>query len=133
MKQAKDYNWSDKCILIAEDSEPSVLYFRAALKNTKARLLFAQNGLEAIRLFRKNPHIDLVLMDLDMPILNGLDAAKQIRKHKAEAIIIAQTAHVYPGDFKDSQDAGCDEFMPKPIPLELLYTTIERYLKSGER
>ncbi len=128
MKKARDYDWSGKIVLIAEDSEPSIMYFRAALKHTGLRLLFASNGRDAVEIFQKNPDIHLVLMDLDMPVMNGLEASDRILKINKDVPIIAQTAHVYPGDLDDSHDAGCLEFMPKPIPLEILYTTLDRYL-----
>lgn len=123
------YNWIGKTILIAEDAETSVKYFQAALRRTGTRILWARNGLEAFE-FVKNTEVNLVLMDLDMPVMNGLVSARLIKEHSPNLPIIAQSAHVQIGDHQASLDVGCDAYITKPISLEFLLTTISRFLEK---
>lgn len=123
------YNWIGKTILIAEDAETSVKYFQAALRRTGTRILWARNGLEAFE-FVKNTDVNLVLMDLDMPVMNGLVSARLIKEHSPNLPIIAQSAHVQIGDHQASLDVGCDAYITKPISLEFLLTTISRFLEK---
>jgi len=120
------YNWENKVILIVEDTLTSNLYFEAALAPTKAKLLSAKTSDEAIEIV-KNNHIDLVLMDLKLPIGNGYEATKEIKKYKKEIPIIVQTAYVLSNERDKSFEAGCDEFIAKPVNLNLLLSTIETY------
>ncbi|MEJ5302826.1 MAG: response regulator [Bacteroidales bacterium] len=124
----KEYNWTGKVILIAEDSETSRHYFSAALRRTGATLIWARTGIEAIESVRNNPP-DLVFMDLDLPVMNGIMASKLIHEEFPALPIIAQTAHIQSGDAKDSLAAGCSEFMTKPISLDFLLQTLDKYLQ----
>jgi CheY-like chemotaxis protein len=123
------YNWTGKTILIAEDAETSVKYFQAALRRTGTKILWARNGLEAFE-FVKNTEVSLVLMDLDMPVMNGLVSARLIKEHSPNLPIIAQSAHVQIGDHQASIEVGCDAYITKPISLEFLLTTISRFLEK---
>ena len=85
-------------ILIVEDDEISDLLLSIWLKEISREILHAKNGLEAIEICRNNPDIDLLLMDIRMPVMGGYEAAKQIRQFNKNIIIIAQTAHAFEGD-----------------------------------
>ncbi|MDO9512246.1 MAG: response regulator [Bacteroidales bacterium] len=122
-----NYNWEDKTIIIAEDIETSKQYFSAALRRTNIKILWARTGLEAIEINKQN-EIDLILMDLDLPVMNGLIAAKLIRETHPDLPIIAQTAHVQNTDNAESNNAGCNAFLTKPIALNVLLSTLARYL-----
>lgn len=118
-----------KTILIAEDEEVNFLYIEALLSNnSNFEILHAINGQIAIDLFKENMNIDLVLMDLKMPVLNGFEAALKIKAINPKIPIIALTAYSTAEDKKKSLDSGCDEFMSKPFEKEKFYLLLDKYL-----
>jgi CheY-like chemotaxis protein len=121
-------NWKDKIILIAEDEDANFLYLKAALAKTRATVLRAKNGREAIDLIRNHPEIDLVLMDIKMPVMNGIDATKLIRSFNGSLVVIAQTAYAEERDRKVYIDAGCNDLLTKPYTQSRLLKTISKYL-----
>jgi CheY-like chemotaxis protein len=123
-----NYSWPGKTILVVEDNETSNIYFEAALRKTQSRLLWAKNGLDAIDLVKNNPDIDLVLMDINMPKLDGIEATRIIKSQYPQIIVVVQTAFILSGEERMCQDAGCDEFITKPIRLKYLLDTINNYL-----
>lgn len=124
------YSWSGKTILIVEDNETSNIYFEAALRKTQAALAWAKNGLDAVEIVKNNINIDLILMDINMPKLDGIEATRIIKSLNPEIIIVVQTAFILSGEERLCQEAGCDEFITKPIRLKYLLDTINRYLAS---
>ena len=123
-----NYSWPGKTILVVEDNETSNIYFEAALRKTQSRLLWAKTGLDAIDLVKNNPNIDLVLMDINMPKLDGIEATRIIKSQYPQIIVVVQTAFILSGEERMCQDAGCDEFITKPIRLKYLLDTINNYL-----
>lgn len=121
-------NWKNKIILIAEDEDANFLYLKAALAKTRATVIRAKNGREAIDLVRSHPDIDLVLMDIKMPVMNGIDATKFIRSFNGSLVVIAQTAYAEECDRKVYIDAGCNDLLTKPFTQSRLLKTISRYL-----
>lgn len=126
MKKLK-YNWENKTILIAEDIETSNMFYKAALKNTKAKVIFVGNGKDAVEKCKKN-NIDIILMDIHMPKMNGFEATIEIRKNNTYTPIIMQTAYMLSGEEIKSYKIGCQGFLVKPIKYDLLLTTISKYL-----
>ncbi len=122
------YSWIGKTVLIVEDNETSNIYFEAALRKTKAKMIWAKNGLEAVELVKKSQPIDLILMDINMPKMDGIEATQIIKTLYPEIIIVVQTAFILSGEERLCQEAGCDEFITKPIRLKYLLDTINRYL-----
>jgi signal transduction histidine kinase/CheY-like chemotaxis protein len=120
-------------ILIAEDEAINYQYLYELLSSWQAKIIRAENGKEAVELCRKNPDLDLILMDIKMPILNGLEATRQIRYFRPEIPIIAQTAYAMVDDWKNAIEAGCNDYLTKPITEQSLYTIIAKYLKSGKK
>jgi CheY-like chemotaxis protein len=110
-----------KTILIAEDDNSSYVLLEGYLKSTKAKLLYAPNGLEAMTIFLTNQSIDLVLLDIKMPLLNGFDTAKEIRKVNKTIPIIAQTAYAMAEDKENAYAAGCNYYITKPISKQQLF------------
>ena len=90
----------------------------------------AVNGEEAVKLFLKNTDIKIVLMDIKMPIMNGLQATMEIRKHNKEVPVIAQTAYASSQDMQKAMEAGCTDFISKPVNKIELMSKINRVLKS---
>ncbi len=92
-------------------------------------LLWAHDGEEAIEMYRTN-HVDIILMDMRMPRLGGLATAEQIRKTDKETPIIALTAFAFESDREQTEKAGCNDFVPKPINAELLLSKIKKLLSA---
>ncbi|HRT79621.1 MAG TPA: response regulator [Bacteroidales bacterium] len=112
-------------ILIAEDDSISELYLKLIVKPISRKIQTCNNGRDAVEIVKKNPDIDLILMDIRMPELNGYEAVKEIRKFNKEVKIIAQTAFGYDKDRKKCLDAGCDSYISKPLNKNELLKLIE--------
>ncbi len=125
-----NYSWEGKTVLIVEDNETSNIYFEAALRKTKASLLWAKNGLEGVEMAKSHPDLDLILMDINMPKMDGIEATRIIKSIYPQMIIVVQTAFILSGEERMCQEAGCDEFITKPIRLKYLLDTINRYLAT---
>ena len=117
-------------ILIAEDDETVRLYFNELLKDKKCTLLFAEDGEKTVELYKKNTDIDIVLMDLRMPKLNGFEAIKQILEINPKAKIIAQTAYAMSDEKEKSLAFGCMAYLTKPIRKEELFKTIQKFISN---
>lgn len=117
-------------ILIAEDESTSDLLLTFTLDSIAREILHASNGKEAVRLLNENNDIDLILMDIRMPELDGYEATRQIRQFNKKVVIIAQTAYGYTNDKEQALIAGCNDYISKPINKELLLDKIARQLKS---
>ena len=116
-------------ILIAEDDENSEILLTAVVKKISHNLLHAVTGVEAVEACRNNPGIDLVLMDITMPDLNGYEATRQIRTFNKDVVIIAQTAYALAGDREKAMEAGCNDYISKPLNHGLLLGLIQKYFK----
>ena len=114
-------------ILIVEDDETSELFLRNAIKLFSKEILYARTGVKAVEGCRNNPDIDLILMDIKMPVMDGLEATRQIRQFNKEVIIIAQTAFGLTDDQKKAIAAGCNDYISKPIKKEQLLVLIQKY------
>ena len=121
-------NWSDKTILVAEDKKINFEIIKETLSETGAEVLWAKNGQEAIDFISNNHKIDLILMDIQMPVVNGYEATKEIKKINNLIPIIAQTAYAMPQDSVKCIDAGCDDYISKPISLDQFIIKISRFL-----
>ena len=126
------YSWKGKTVLVVEDNETSNIYFEAAMRKTNALLLWAKNGRQAIEIVRKTDKIDLILMDINMPEMDGIEATRIIKKEFPHIVIVVQTAFILSGEERMCQEAGCDEFITKPIRLKYLLDTINNYLTPSK-
>ncbi len=122
------YNWENKTILIAEDEEANFLYLKTALSRTGVKIIRAKNGREAVDRVKENEDIDLVLMDIKMPEMNGVDATKEIKALNRNIKVIAQTAYAMEEDRVLYFDAGCIDYLEKPIKRDLLLTVISKHI-----
>ncbi|MFT4900501.1 MAG: CheY-like chemotaxis protein, partial [Flavobacteriales bacterium] len=95
-------------------------------------ILHASNGFEAIEACRDNPDIDLILMDIKMPVMDGHQATKEIRKFNKDLIIIAQTAHAFEGDKEKAIASGCNDCLSKPVVTKELMALIESYFNENK-
>lgn len=113
-----------KTILIVEDDLSSRLYLNKVLENTGAALLNAFDGQEAIDITRQNSDIDLILMDIQLPLIDGYQASETIRTFRKDIVIIAQTAYGLHGDTERLVSSGFNDFIIKPIMPKLLFEKI---------
>jgi signal transduction histidine kinase len=117
-------------ILVAEDDETSEMLLDIELKIVGKEILKAKTGAETVELCRNNPDIDLVLMDIRMPEMSGYEATKQIRKFNKDVVIIAQTAYGLTGDREKAINAGCNDYIAKPIKKDELLALIEKCFRK---
>jgi CheY-like chemotaxis protein len=117
-------------ILIAEDDEVSAMLLTIILQEYHEEILRVKTGIEAVDICRINPDIDLILMDIQMPNLNGDDAARHIREFNKEVIIIAQTGLALTSEIKPLIEAGCNSYLSKPINKVKLLALIDVYFKK---
>ncbi len=122
-------NWENKTIVIAEDEQINYLFLKAVLKPTKANVIWTKTGRETIDIC-KSENVDMVLMDIKMPDLNGLEATVEIKKDFPDLPIVAQTAYAMEEDEEASLKAGCDDYISKPIRPENLLTIISKLFES---
>ncbi|MCD4794751.1 MAG: PAS domain S-box protein [Bacteroidales bacterium] len=118
-------------ILIAEDEEVNYFYLETLLidkSELTCKMLHAKNGQETVEICKDNSHIDLVLMDLKMPIMNGYEATKLIKEFRPNLPIIAQTAYSTTEEIDKAMSAGCNDFISKPISEEDFYEVINKYI-----
>ncbi|MCK9452515.1 MAG: PAS domain S-box protein [Bacteroidales bacterium] len=118
------------CILIAEDEDTNFFVLDLFLRKTfSAETIRAFNGLEAVKACQENPNISLVLMDIKMPVMDGIEATKQIKVFRPDLPIIAITAYALSGDEQKLLAAGCDDYIAKPVRKETLINKVSQYIK----
>lgn len=122
--------FTKKTILIAEDDYSNYELLLTYLQNVNLTIIHAINGEEAVRIFKENQSIDLVLMDIKMPIMNGLDACKLIKKIKPEIPVVGQSAFVMHEDKMAAIDAGMVQYLTKPIERSILLDVIKSLIHS---
>lgn len=118
----------DSCrmtILVAEDIQSNYLLLEKLLQS-RYNLIHALDGREAVEIV-KSEHVDLVLMDMKMPVKNGLDATAEIRAFDTSIPIVALTAHAFDSDKVAALDAGCNEYLVKPLDKVKLMNVLEKY------
>ena len=126
--QHADKILSDLVILIAEDDDTSYEYLVRIFKRYRVKTLRASTGNEVVNLVNSNPEIGLILMDIKMPVMNGLDATRIIKQHRPRLPVIAQTAYAQAHDSRYAFEAGCDDYIAKPINQDHLLTKIKDLL-----
>jgi CheY-like chemotaxis protein len=118
-------------ILIAEDDESSAMLQKEIVGNFSRDILLVMTGIEAIAACHSNPDIDLILMDLKMPVMDGYEATRQIRLFNKEVIIIAQTAYAFSSSKEKAIAAGCNEYISKPINKALMIELIKKNINKS--
>jgi len=124
-------DWSSKKCLLVDDNKDVLIYLNRILTDTGVGILTARSGFEAIEIIKSNPDIDVVLLDMQMPEMNGIEATKEIRKIRKDIPIIAQTAFIFEDDKDIILEAGCDACLIKPIRREHLLTVMLSFVKSN--
>ena len=121
-------NTQNMTLLIVEDDETSYYFLETILKNQFRKIYYARSGKEAIEITKNHPDLNLILMDIKIPEMDGYEATRRIRKFNKKVIIIAQTAFALAGDKEKALEAGCDGYISKPIKKEKLIRMIEKLL-----
>ena len=117
-------------ILITEDDETTEKLIAIQIKKYSKEVLIARNGLDAVQICRNNPDLDLILMDIKMPVMNGYEATKQIREFNKKVIIVAQTAYALLGDKEKSIETGFNDFIFKPFKNVTFADLMEKHFKN---
>ncbi|WP_016776727.1 response regulator [Anaerophaga thermohalophila] len=115
-------------ILLAEDDKLSITYITTVLTSEGFDVIHAANGDDAVRIVREMPDLSLVLMDIKMPDKSGIEATLEIRKFNKSIPVIAQTAFALAGDREKLLEAGCTDYISKPISRKDLVALINKYL-----
>ena len=118
-------------ILIAEDDNISFIYLSTLLSKLGHEIIHAKNGREAIDICKSQKDIDIILMDIKMPEIDGLEATMEIRKFNKTIQIIAQSAYIFEDDFINSKKVGCNNFLTKPVDKKELIQLINKYIESN--
>jgi PAS domain S-box-containing protein len=126
-----NYYWPNKKILIVEDEETNFQFLQVAFRRKGVQLKRAKNGKEAVDLFKRGEEVDLVLMDLKMPVMGGKEATKQIREINSKIPIIAQTAYVFENELGDLWEQGFSNYIAKPIKRLKMFKMIDDYFKQA--
>ncbi|MGZ0016749.1 PAS domain S-box protein [Yeosuana sp. AK3] len=127
--KTKEVVLKDKLILIVEDDPSNFEYFKHFFERYDIQYIWAKNGEMAVNYCKEHPDIDLVLMDINLPILNGYEASKQIKKLYPDLLIVAQSAYVYDYDYDKNKlmEAGIKDYLIKPITVEILLEALKSY------
>lgn len=118
-------------ILVAEDEDGSFRTIERILNGAGAVSMRAINGLQAVEIALERNDIALILMDIKMPLMNGIEATRRIKEIKPDIKVIATSAFAMPGDRKIYLDSGCDDFIQKPLSADKLIGIIVKHLNSA--
>ena len=124
-------DWSMRKCLLVDDNKDVLLYLNRILLDTGITILKARSGIDAIEIIKNNSDLDVVLLDMQMPEMNGIEAAREIRKIRNNLPIIAQTAFVFEDEKDIILEAGCDACLLKPIRKDHLITVMTSFIKSS--
>jgi len=117
-------------ILIAEDDEVTEKFLSIAVQKFGKEIIKVKTGIDAVEVCCNNPDIDLVLMDIKMPEMDGYEAIRQIRLFNPNIVIIAQTAFILNFDSENAMSAGCNDYITKPYSELELYSLIEKWFNA---
>ncbi|MFN8254260.1 MAG: response regulator [Bacteroidales bacterium] len=123
-----EYSWPNKKILIAEDSEMNFILLKKNLENSGAAIIWARDGLEMLNSVLTLTDIDLILMDINMPRMDGYTVTRKIRQAGINTPIIAQSAFLLEDEKDKILEVGCNDFLEKPINKDQLLEKIDFFL-----
>ncbi|MBN2520078.1 MAG: response regulator, partial [Bacteroidales bacterium] len=132
-KEIFSVDWSKKTILVAEDEQENFILLQNILNKTNANILLAKNGEEALQLVKDKKNIDIILMDLRMPVMDGIESAKEIKKINKNIPIIGITAYTYSIDKEKLLDSGFSEIVTKPLKSNQFISFLMNYLNDNEK
>jgi PAS domain S-box-containing protein len=124
-------DWSSRKCLLVDDNKDVLIYLNRILLDTGINVMMARSGVEAVGIVKSTPDLDLVLLDMQMPEMNGIEVTREIRKIRKSLPIIAQTAFIFEDDKDIILEAGCDACLIKPIRKDHLLTVMSGFIKTG--
>ena len=127
-----DFDFSDKVVLVVEDNQISFKLIHAVLSQVKANVVHATNGKIAIELCTSGKHFDLILMDMQMPEVDGLEATRRIKQIWPDLPIVATTANTYDENARACKEAGCDGFLTKPLQFKKMFELMQSFFDRQE-
>jgi len=130
-ERKRAYDWKNKTILLADDIDANYVFLKAAIKPTNAEIIWAKTGVEAVNIVKNNPDINLVLMDIVMPEMDGFEATRQIKRFKTNLPIVCQTAYPTSENYKTGLECGFDSFLAKPIKLQGMLQEIDKFMSNN--
>jgi len=130
MDKSGDNQINNLKILIVEDDLASETYITIVVKIFSKEILVVRNGVEAVKTCHDNPDLDLILMDIKLPEMDGYEATRQIREFNKDVIIIAQTAYAFTGEREKAIEAGCNDYISKPISKILLTQMVKKHCSN---
>ena len=130
-RRTPSYDWSGHKVLVVEDDAVSRKYLREILQDTGAQLVLARDGREAYHQFTQDPYFSLILMDIQLPDKTGDQVTREIRKSESQVPIIAQTAYAMREDRVRCLEAGCTDYVTKPIDPQALLAIMNKYLREN--
>jgi len=128
-----EHNWENKTIVVVEDVDFNFILIKKQLKKTKATIVWLKDGQEVVDYVKERKAVDAILMDVRMPIMNGIDATKVIKHLNSSIPIIMQTACVVGTDYDEVISSGCDDYIFKPIIADKLIEKIHTQIKPKEQ
>ena len=128
MSNNPEYHWEEKNILVVEDDEASAFLLGEILKGTGAHIEYSVDGEGAIEYIRQHPDTDLILMDIHLPEKDGFAATREIKSMAKNVVVIAQTAYVLSKNYREAREAGCDDFLTKPLSPGYLLDRMNDFL-----
>ena len=127
-----DFDFSDKMVLVVEDNQISFKLIHAVLTQVRTNVVHATNGKKAIEACASGAHFDMVLMDMQMPEVDGLEATRRIKQIRPELPIIATTANTYDETAQACMEAGCDGFLTKPLQFRKMFELMQSLFDRQE-
>ncbi len=121
-------NLADKTILIVEDTQSNYIYLEAVLSHTKANIIWAKTGKQALEYIQSDNKINIVLLDIQLPDYDGFDICRRIREQNINTPIIAQTAYALQDENEKARKIGCNDYLVKPIKPQMLLESIKRFI-----
>lgn len=125
------YNWEDKTILVVDDTKLNFLVLKNQLKKTNANVIWILNGQFAVEHVEKGKKVDLILMDIRMPVMDGIEATRKIKELNPEIPVIIQTASVMGNAFEEIPNSNCDDTIFKPINAYALIQKIAAFFENN--
>ncbi len=127
-----DFDFSNKVVLVVEDNQISFKLINAVLKQVRTNVVHASNGKRAIEECASETHFDLVLMDMQMPEVDGLEATRRIKQIRPDLPVVATTANTFDENALACREAGCDGFMTKPLQFQKMFELMQSIFDRQE-
>jgi len=128
------FNWEDKNILVVDDTRMNFIVLKSQLRKTKANVFWIENGYDAVQFVKDDNKVDLILMDIRMPVMDGIEATRTIKEINPGIPVVIQTASVMGSAFEEISLSNCDDTIFKPIDAKILVDIIakqfEKYSKQ---